>query len=66
MPLRDHFRSPLDDQQSWESFHASWPVMIVANLRRKLPRGYRLCRGLIRGPVPRSTWQPSRMKASVC
>jgi len=24
----------------WESFHATWPVMIVALLRRKLPRRY--------------------------
>jgi hypothetical protein len=24
----------------WEGFHATWPVMIVALLRRKLPRGY--------------------------
>jgi len=40
MPLRDHFRSPLDDLRHWEGFHATWPVMIVANLRRKLPRRY--------------------------
>lgn len=40
MPLRDHFRSPLDDQRHWEGFHATWPVMIVALLRRKLPRRY--------------------------
>lgn len=40
MPLRDHFRSPLDDLRHWEGFHATWPVMIVALLRRKLPRRY--------------------------
>ena len=40
MPLRDHFRPPLDDRRHWEGFHATWPVMIVANLRRKLPRRY--------------------------
>jgi hypothetical protein len=40
MPLRDHFRPPLDDLRHWEGFHATWPVMIVANLRRKLPRRY--------------------------
>ncbi len=40
MPLRDHFRSPLDDKRHWEGFHATWPVMIVALLRRKLPRRY--------------------------
>lgn len=40
MPLRDHFRSPLDDLRHWEGFHATWPVMIVALLRNKLPRRY--------------------------
>lgn len=38
--LRDHFRPPLDDQRHWEGFHATWPVMIVAQLRQQLPRGY--------------------------
>ena len=40
MPLRDHFRPPLDDMRHWEGFHAGWPVMIVAYLRQKLPRRY--------------------------
>src|SRR5262245_50307707 len=40
MPMRDHFRPPLDDLRHWEGFHATWPVMIVAQLRRKLPRRY--------------------------
>jgi hypothetical protein len=40
MPLRDHFRPPLDDMRHWEGFHATWPVMVVALLRRKLPRPY--------------------------
>src|SRR6266404_1142592 len=40
MPLRDHFRPPLDDQRHWEGFHATWPVMLVASLQRKLPRGF--------------------------
>jgi hypothetical protein len=40
MPLRDHFRPPLDDMRHWEGFHATWPVMIVSLLRRKLPRRY--------------------------
>src|SRR4029079_2832291 len=40
MPLRDHFRPPLDDLRHWEGFHATWPVMIVALLRRQLPRRY--------------------------
>ena len=40
MPLRDHFRPPLDDMRHWEGFHATWPVMIVGLLGRKLPRRY--------------------------
>lgn len=40
MPLRDHFRAPLDDLRHWESFLAGWPVMMVATLRNKLPRPY--------------------------
>ena len=40
MPLRDHFRPPVDDIISWESFHGQWPAMIVVALQRRLPRGY--------------------------
>jgi hypothetical protein len=40
MPLRDHFRPPLDSVLPREGFHATWPVMIVARLRRQLPRRY--------------------------
>ena len=40
MPLRDHFRPPIDDLTSWEGFHGQWPAMIVQELARKLPRRY--------------------------
>jgi hypothetical protein len=40
MPLRDHFRPPLDDLTSWEGFHGQWPAMLVQALARKLPRRY--------------------------
>jgi hypothetical protein len=40
MPLRDHFRPPLDDVRSWEELHGGWPMMLVAALSRKLPPGY--------------------------
>jgi hypothetical protein len=40
MPLRDHFRPPLDDETQWEGFHGGWPMMIVAHLTRTLPRRY--------------------------
>lgn len=40
MPLRDHFRPPLDDMRHWEGLHGGWPMIIVASLRNKLPRRY--------------------------
>jgi hypothetical protein len=40
MPLRDHFRPPLDNIASSEEFHGGWPMVIVQQLRRKLPAGY--------------------------
>jgi hypothetical protein len=40
MPLRDHFRPPLDDRRRWDSLHAGWPMVIAIDLRRKLPRRY--------------------------
>lgn len=51
MPLRDHFRPPLDDQMSWESFHGGWPMVIVQLLGRKLPRRY------VAGLRAHSGWQ---------
>lgn len=40
MPLRDHFRPPLESKRHWESMHATWPVTMVARLRPKLPKGF--------------------------
>jgi len=40
MPLRDHFRPPVDNIASWEGFHGQWPAVIVHHLRKKLPSGY--------------------------
>ena len=40
MPLRDHFRPPVDDFLSWEEFHGMWPAVIVQQLRTQLPEGY--------------------------
>jgi hypothetical protein len=40
MPLRDHFRPPVDKKTSWEGFHGSWPAVIVMALNRKLPPRY--------------------------
>jgi hypothetical protein len=40
MPLRDHFRSPLDDLHSWDGLHGMWPAMIVRQLIEVLPEPY--------------------------
>jgi hypothetical protein len=40
MPLRDHFRPPLDQISSWEELHGQWPAVIVQQLRTTLPPGY--------------------------
>jgi hypothetical protein len=40
MPLRDHFRPPLDNLHSWEELHGQWPAVIVQSLRKQLPVGY--------------------------
>ncbi len=41
MPLRDHFRPPLDDEFSWEEVHGGWPMVIVTALNGLLPSEYR-------------------------
>src|SRR5688500_8402968 len=40
MPLRDHFRSPVNDHHSWEGFHGFWPAMIVQHLEPVLPKRF--------------------------
>lgn len=40
MPLRDHFRPPTTTIASWEELHGGWPMVIVQQLRKKLPPGY--------------------------
>lgn len=40
MPLRDHFRPPLDDEHSWDALHGGWPMVIATALNRKLPRPF--------------------------
>ena len=40
MPLRDHFRPPVSKRSSWEGFHAGWPMVVVQQLRSKLPEGF--------------------------
>jgi hypothetical protein len=40
MPLRDHFRSPVNDRHTWDELHGGWPMMIVQQLFPILPAGY--------------------------
>ncbi|MCI0457117.1 MAG: DUF4058 family protein [Gemmataceae bacterium] len=40
MPLRDHFRSPVNDKHTWDELHGMWPAMIVRQLFDILPAGY--------------------------
>lgn len=40
MPLRDHFRPPLDNARSWEELHGQWPGTIVRHLNALLPAKY--------------------------
>lgn len=41
MPLRDHFRSPVNDTHSWDEVHGGWPMEIVRDLFTILPAGFR-------------------------
>jgi hypothetical protein len=40
MPLRDHFRPPVEDKHSWDELHGGWPMVIVQQLFPILPEGY--------------------------
>lgn len=41
MPLRDHFRSPVNDTHSWDELHGQWPGELVRHLLTILPAGFR-------------------------
>jgi Protein of unknown function (DUF4058) len=41
MPLRDHFRSPVNDTHSWDEVHGQWPGEMVRHLLSILPEGFR-------------------------
>lgn len=40
MPLRDHFRSPVNDKHHWSEVHGGWPMEIVRTLFDLLPPGF--------------------------
>ena len=37
MPLLDHFRPPISQQHSWESFHSNWATRLADLLNEELP-----------------------------
>ncbi len=41
MPLRDHFRSPVNDTHPWDEVHGQWPGELVRDLTKILPTGFR-------------------------
>lgn len=63
MPLRDHFRPPLDDVHSWDELHGGWPMTIVQELVEVLPEPYFAAPGVHLGtlyapPKPTLTLEP--------
>lgn len=63
MPLRDHFRPPVDDVHSWDELHGGWPMMIVKHLQSVLPEPYFAAPGVHLGSlfeVDIATYQESR------
>ena len=40
MPLRDHFRPPVENKHSWDELHGMWPAVIVQQLFPILPEGF--------------------------
>jgi hypothetical protein len=40
MPLRDHFRPPVEDKHSCDELYGGWPMVIVQHLFPILPEGY--------------------------
>jgi hypothetical protein len=51
MPLRDHFRPPVEKKHSWDALHAMWPAEIVRQLFPILPDGYVAAPGVHLGTV---------------
>ena len=66
MPLRDHFRPPIDNLASWEGFHGQWPAVIVQHLRKQLPAGYVALLALIGHSDPTLGAEPANLYAVSC
>lgn len=51
MPLRDHFRSPVDDKHSWDELHGLWPAIVLQHLVKVLPEPYFAAPGVLLGKL---------------
>jgi hypothetical protein len=40
MPLRDHFRQPVESRHSWGELYGGWPMVIVQQMFPFLPEGF--------------------------
>ena len=60
MPLRDHFRSPLDDKHSWDELHGGWPMVMVQQLVELLPEPYFAAPGVHLGSLALATYAPPK------
>jgi hypothetical protein len=40
MPLRDHFRPPVENEHSWDELPGMWPAVIVQQSFPQSPEGY--------------------------
>jgi hypothetical protein len=40
MPLRDHFRPPVNQRHAWDELHGLWPATMVYQLAEQLPPDY--------------------------
>ena len=60
MPLRDHFRPPLDNVRSWEELHGGWPMMLVAICPGDCRPATWPNRASTSGPTSRLMWPPTK------
>jgi Protein of unknown function (DUF4058) len=51
MPLRDHFRPPVENRHSWDELHGMWPAVIVQQLFPLLPAGFVAAPSVHLGPA---------------
>ena len=40
MPLRDHFRPPVDRRHAWPGLHSAWPMHMIQRLNLLMPENY--------------------------